>query len=777
MVRSAHNGRMRRAGYHANHVLRVPGDRSRTTNVAVIAAGTSDALLADLDEAQREAVLVTSGPLCILAGAGTGKTRAISRRVGYARATGAVAPSHVLVVTFTEKAAREMRERLAALGRPGVTASTFHAAALRQLRHFWPRRSGRELPGILESKVGLVVELARALPGGYRYAAARDLAGEIEWAKARRIRPAAYEEMTEAQDHDGPLPARLFAPLYGRYEAAKERVGRIDFEDMLEMTVRLIEDDLDAAAEIRDRYRWFSVDEYQDTNALQQALLDAWLGGRDDLAVVGDEDQTIYTFTGASSEWLTGFTGRYPGARVVRLETNYRSTPQILAAANRLLGSGPRLADGPPKRLRATRPDGPPPTIRQFPTGAEEERAIAADARRLIGSGVRAESIAVLVRTNGQMVGFEAAFRAAGIPFQLRGERFFERPEIRRAIGAARSIRHAAAEARPETAPAGAESGAPAGAESGAPAASSAGEGSADRESTGLAARLAVSWAKALDFRPDAVPAAEEARQRHGALLALLEVGRELEEADPLANVDDFLAEVDRRATAEADGAAGIGVELLTYHRSKGLEWDAVFLPALEESLLPIRQASEPAEIDEERRLLYVGITRARRHLWLSSARHRDGKATERRRSRFLLELMPTGVRLAPPRGSARSAAGPRSAAGSESESAARAPGTWSGSGPAADGASAASSTTAVAAADAALVAGDSLFDALRAWRLEVARGKGLPPYVVFHDSTLIAIAERQPRSLADLAGIAGIGPTKLDRYGADIVGIVVRAG
>jgi DNA helicase II / ATP-dependent DNA helicase PcrA len=735
---AARNGPMRPAGYHADHVLRVPTDRPAATAVGVIPAIGAEALLADLDEAQREAVLVTSGPLCILAGAGTGKTRAISRRVGYALASGAVAPSHVLVVTFTEKAAREMRERLIALGRPGVTASTFHAAALRQLRHFWPSRSGQELPGILESKVGLVVELARALPGGYRYVAARDLAGEIEWAKARRIRPAEYEAIAATQAHDGPLPARLFAPLYGRYEAAKERAGRIDFEDMLEMTVQLIEDDAGAADEIRDRYRWFSVDEYQDTNALQQALLDAWLGGREDLAVVGDEDQTIYSFTGASSEWLTGFARRYPAARVVRLETNYRSSPQVLAVANQLLASGPRLADGPPKRLRATRPDGPPAAIHQFPTGMDEERAIAADARRLVESGVKAESIAVLVRTNGQLVGFEAAFRAAGIPFQLRGERFFERPEIRRAVAVARSSRRGTAEPWPDDAD------------------TEPGEGHADLQPTSLRVRLALAWANALDFRPDDVPAAEEARQRHGALLALLEVGRELEEADPSADLDDFLAEVERRTTAEADGASGVGVELLTYHRSKGLEWDAVFLPALEEGLLPIRQASEPAEVDEERRLLYVGITRARRHLWLSSARHRDGKATERRKSRFLLALMPTGTRPAAPRGSARSAAGPRSAA---------------------DGMSASSSTTAVAAADAAIMAGDSLFDALRAWRLEVARGNGLPPYVIFHDSTLTAVAERRPRSLADLAGIAGIGPTKLDRYGADVIGIVVRAG
>ena len=685
-------------------------------------------LLADLDPAQREAVLATSGPVCILAGAGTGKTRAISRRVAYAIESEAVAPGHVLVVTFTDKAAGEMRERLVALGRPGVAASTFHAAALRQLRHFWPRVSGGELPGILQSKVALLVDLARTLPGGYRYAAVRDLAGEIEWAKARRIGPAAYEQAIETGGHDGPLPARLFAPLYGRYEAAKARTGRIDFEDMLEMTVRLIEDDSAAAEQIRDRYRWFSVDEYQDTNTLQQALLDAWLGGRDDLAVVGDEDQTIYTFTGASSEWLTGFTGRYPGARVVRLETNYRSTPQVLELANRLLASAPRTVPsgsaGPAdaaKRLIPTRPPGPTPVIRQLADGLDEERAIAAEARRLIADGIPAEQVAVLVRTNGQLVGFEAAFRAAGVPFQLRGERFFARPEIRRAVGAVRSTRRAAAEAS-----------------------------AAERPT--LTDRLAATWARALDFRPDEVPAAEEARQRHGALLALLEIGRELEAADPEADADAFLAEIERRTNAEAEGGAGSGVELLTYHRAKGLEWDAVFLPALEEGILPIRQANEPAEVEEERRLLYVGITRARVHLWLSSARLRDGKSTQRRRSRFLLEVMPTTARNT-------AATSPRAGGGTIWSAPGR---TAAGDAPASPGSPGASG-------------GSALFEALRAWRLQRARADAVPPYVIFHDATLTTIAERRPRSLADLAGIPGIGPTKLDRYGEELITIVVR--
>ncbi len=724
------------------------------------AAVGRDDLLADLDAAQRLAVLTTAGPVCILAGAGTGKTRAISRRVAYAVETGVVQPQHVLVVTFTDKAAGEMRDRLAALGRPGIAAATFHAASLRQLRHFWPRTTGGELPGILESKVPLVVDLARTLPGGYRYVAARDLAGEIEWAKARRIPPASYEAAVDREGHDGPLPARLFAPLYRQYERAKERVGRIDFEDMLEMTVRLLEDEPMAADEVRDRYRWFSVDEYQDTNTLQQAVLDAWLGGRQDLAVVGDEDQTIYTFTGASSEWLTGFTGRHPGAKVIRLETNYRSTPEVLALANRLLARAPRAVAGPPKRLVPTRPSGPVPTIRQFATNIDEERGVAAEARRLIGEGVAAEQVAVLVRTNGQLVGFEAAFRAAGVPFQLRGERFFGRPEIRRAISAVRSGRRAA-ESVDATEPAGR---APEAAGRAPEAPGRAPEAEDAPSTTGpgrvssptLVERLAATWRRTLDFDPETVPPGEEARQRHAALLALLEIGREVGAADPSAGVDAFLEEVVRRTAAEADGSAGAGVELLTYHRAKGLEWDAVFLPALEEGLLPIRQASEPAEIEEERRLLYVGITRARVHLWLTSARHRDGKTTERRRSRFLLEVMPPVERAS---GGRRDTASGGTRTGT-SAAAGTAPAGVTG----APGASAPSS-------------GDPLFDALRAWRLERARADAMAPYIIFHDSTLAAIAAARPRSLADLAGISGVGPTKLERYGAEIVGIVVREG
>ena len=681
----------------------------------------ADALLADLEPAQREAVTTVRGPLCILAGAGTGKTRVISRRVAYALATEAVRPSDVLVVTFTDKAATEMRERLATAGRRGVSAFTFHAAALRQLRHFWPRLHGGDLPGVLSSKASLLAPLAGSLPGGYRYLAVRDLAAEIEWAKARRISPATYIDRVAAEGHDGPLPADLMAGLYRRYEAARDRAGLIDFEDMLAMTVELIETDDAVAAEVRERYRWFSVDEYQDTNPLQQALLDAWLGGRDDLAVVGDEDQTIYTFTGASSDYLTGFERRYPGAKIVRLESNYRSTPQVLALANRVLAAGrvatderPRGAVArPEKRLVPTHDDGPPPHLAGYETDQAELAAITAAIRALARDGTAHGSMAILVRTNAQLPALEAGLGTAGIPFHVRGERFFARPEVRRAL------RVAAALDRPAAARRVAETTAEA------PAAPAA-----------LPARLAEAFQRELGVRREDEPESDAARERHAAVVTLLELAEGLAAEQPSTDIADFLAEIERRADAESGGAIS-GVELLTYHRAKGLEWDAVFLPALEEGSLPIRQASEPRELAEERRLLYVGITRARRHLWLSWARKRTattGREGKRSRSRFLDGLMPAPprtVRLVP----AERSAAPRPAPGDRSP----------------------------------------LSNALREWRTGRARADAVAPFIVFHDSAIEAIADRRPRTIAELRRVPGVGPMKLDRYGAEIIEIVAN--
>jgi DNA helicase-2/ATP-dependent DNA helicase PcrA len=695
----------------------------------------------DLNPAQREAVETTAGPLCILAGAGTGKTRVISRRVAYAIATGAVHPGHVLVVTFTDKAANEMRERLAALGFPGVQAQTFHAAAFRQLRYFWGRLSDSRLPEVLDSKAPLLGPLQRSLPGGYKFTAVKDLADELEWAKARRLDHSSYQEAVEAMGRTPPIPGDLFAGLFRRYERAKERAAKIDFEDMLVRMLEGFETREDVAEEFRGQYRWFSVDEYQDTNPLQQALLEAWLGERRDLAVVGDEDQTIYTFTGATSEYLTGFGRRFPEARVVRLEDNYRSSPEVLALANRLLAATPGRGPGAAKRLVATRPPGPEPTVAAFENAEREVRALVAEVARLARAGVDPDEVAVLVRTNAQIPPFEEALAAAGIRYQVRGELFFRRTEVLRAIGVLRSR-------------------------------------TARATSGGLVDALEAIWFERFGFRRDEEPDGEEARQRHASLVTLLGIAERLagtgsggaagagapsgagvepgppsepgaagdgspttspgadQAAGVVAGMALFLEEVGRRAAQEAEGTGG-GVNLLTYHRAKGLEFDAVLLPALEEGLLPIRQASEPAEVAEERRLLYVGLTRARVHLWLSWAARRagpSGREQPRKPSRFLDDLVPPGGSRVRPRAVA----------------------------------------TGMTRTGRASVAADGpLAEQLRAWRRKRAEADGVPAYVVFNDRTLAALTERRPRSRGELLGVEGIGPSKLDRYGDELLALL----
>jgi len=655
-----------------------------------------EAILEGLDPEQVEAVRITRGPLVIHAGAGSGKTRVISHRVAYAVATGAVDRSEVLVVTFTDKAAREMVSRLAALGLPGVAARTFHAAALAQLRHFWPsRHDGDPAPEVLDSKIPIVGRLARALPGGYRFTPAKDLADEIEWAKGRRLTPATYTagSGTGSVRRDPPIPVELFTRLWADYERAKNRSGKLDFDDMLTRMVELLASDAEAAATVRGRYSWFSVDEYQDTNPLQQQLLELWLGDRDDVCVVGDEDQTIYTFTGATSEYLRGFAERHPGAREVTLSRNYRSSPEILSLANRLLA-----AEGRRKRLVATRPEGPPPTVRACRDGVAETAFITSTVRELVDSGTPLDEIAILVRINAQIAPIEGALTKARIPFQVRGQRFFDQRPVRDAL---RILRRLPADLR-------------------------------GRELVdAFEARLRAD----LGFEEDTAGGAE-ARERSASLALLLEMAGSAAAAAPELDPQTLLAEFEARAAEETAGSAN-GVNLLTYHRAKGLEWDAVILPQLEEGTLPIRQAESDEEIAEERRLLYVGLTRARRSLILTWAERRVGageRPTLRRPSRFLAAL---GSGAAPrPRVTVFPGPPERSTVSIDGT-------------------------------------GGPLMDALRAWRLARSREDGVPAYVVAHDSLLATIADLRPDSLAGLRRLKGMGPTKTEKYGQEILDLV----
>jgi DNA helicase-2/ATP-dependent DNA helicase PcrA len=675
------------------------------------------ALLDDLNNAQREAVLATSGPVGILAGAGTGKTRVISRRAAYAIATDVVRPDQALIVTFTDKAAGEMVERLKGLGLPGVTARTFHAHALSQLRHFWPiHHDGAPLPALLDSKVPLLVPLARGLPGHYRFTPAKDLADEIEWAKSRRLIPTTYERAVAGSattaSREPPIPVDLFTRLFADYERAKARAGRIDFDDLLVETIDLLEADADAAATVRARKRWFSVDEYQDTNPNQQRLLELWLGERRDICVVGDADQTIYTFTGATSTFLTGFTGWFADARVVTLADNYRSSPEVLELANRLLASSGRT-----KRLVATRPSGPAPTIVRHGTESAELGALGQWVHQRLREGIAASEIAVLVRMNAQLAPIEAALTRAGIAYQVRGVRFFDRADVRGAIELVRG-------AKMET------------------------------TGTALASSVRSLWAKHLGYDDDAVAghAGDEARERTAALDTLLDILATLSRSDASVGASGFLAELDRRRAAEREGSAD-GVNLLTYHRAKGLEWDAVALPAVEEGILPIRQAADDDELlAEEMRLLYVGITRARRHLAISWAAEREtrGRTTRRQPSRFLADLRPR-----PLPGEGRITQLPDRFA--------------------ADQGARRAATAAMAASGFRVAADDPLYAALREWRTIRAREDGVPAYVVFHDQTLAEIAEMKPPSAAALRRVKGVGPAKIDAYGDEVLALVSR--
>jgi ATP-dependent DNA helicase UvrD/PcrA len=611
--------------------------------------------LEGLNDEQRRAAESVRGPVCILAGAGSGKTTTITRRIAYQVVSGAFDPTEIMAVTFTDKAAGELRARLASLGVNRVRAGTFHSAALRQLRYFAPDELGRILP----SKALLLRQIGNRLPGAFKFRPAADLAAEIEWAKNRRVGVGAY--LDAAAGREPPIPADLMARVYRDYERRKEADGLLDFEDLLERAVRLFERDGDAAAAFRAQYRAFTVDEYQDVNLLQQTLLDLWVGDRDDLCVVGDDYQSIYAFTGAGPEHLLATPTRFPCATVVRLEENYRSTPQVLALANRLV---PRLG-GAEKVLRATRPDGVEPVVRRFASPSEEGAAIVAAIR---AAEAPLEDVAILCRTNARLTDYEELLHDASLPFQ--GSSLLARDAARRLV---RRLER--------------------------------GPGGADAAPAVRAAAVDAGW---LEQVPDRLGERELVRQTDLARLVAL--------ADAYGgDVTAFLADLVRRF--DPGGESGRGVHLLTLHRAKGLEFDTVFLPRLEERELPARQARTAAEIDEERRLLYVGMTRAKQVLWLSWSGNP---------SRFVGEL---GVTVAASSQPARSTEGKRA---------------WTPAG-----------------------------ERLRAWRLDRARSDGVPPYVIFHDSVLHAIAEAAPRSLGELSQVAGVGPAKLDRYGPAVLSLI----
>jgi DNA helicase-2/ATP-dependent DNA helicase PcrA len=678
-------------------------------------------------------VTAPAGPVCILAGAGTGKTRAITHRIAYRTLNGEISPRHILAVTFTARAAAEMRARLTALGAGGVQARTFHAAALRQVRYFAPRLlEGRGVPELLESKTRLVTLAAGRVGVRADRTSARDLASEIEWAKSSLVEPGEYAVAAAKARREPPMEAAKVAEIFGAYESLKRAQGVIDFEDMLRAAVWGIEEHADVAEQIRSQYRHFVVDEYQDVNPLQQRLLDAWLGGRDDLTVVGDASQTIYSFTGATSAYLIDFPRQRRSAVVIRLVRDYRSTPQVVGLANAVI----RQARGGEAKLRlelvGQRPPGAEPELKIFPDEMSEAAAVARRCRELIGAGTPASEIAVLFRTNAQSEFYEKALAEAEVPYVVRGaERFFERPEVRQAMIALRS----AVRSTP---------------------------GETPLVQAVVEALSATGWAR------DTVPAGGAQREQWEALAALVTLAEEYARAPELLPIGEaaavqrdislsaFCAELGRRA--EQQHAPTVeGVTLSSLHSAKGLEWDAVFLVGLADGTLPTMYAKTAEQVEEERRLLYVGVTRARQWLWLSYGQTRSGAGRSRRPCRFLPQLDATrGYEKA---GESRKPVNRRTLIVSCRVCGA----------------------TLLAGADRKLGRcatcpsdlDEDLFDRLTVWRAAIAREFSIPAYVVFTDATIVAIAERRPGTPAELLAIAGIGPRKLGQYGAAVFALV----
>jgi ATP-dependent DNA helicase UvrD/PcrA len=591
-----------------------------------------------LNPEQRRAVEAVRGPVCILAGAGSGKTTTITHRVANQVESRAFRADEILAVSFTDKAAGEMRGRLEQLGVPGVRCATFHAAALGQLRFFAAEPPKR----ILASKALPLRYIGNSLPRPYRFRPAADLATEVEWAKNRRIPPERYP--SSLGEHNPPIPPDLMLRVYASYERRKAEQGWVDFEDLIELTIQLFDADRGALEQVRDRYHAFTVDEYQDVNLLQQALLDRWLGDRDELCAVGDDYQSIYAFTGASPESLLAMPERFPDATVVRLEENYRSTPEVLEFANRLV---PKLG-GAEKVLRATRADGPQPVTRAFAAPELEAAFLVERIRELHADGTPYEAMAILFRTNARSADFEEALHDAEIPSQ--GAALLSRDGARQFLKVLRG--------RPLS------------------------------EARSIAREQGL-----LEAIPDRLGEREVTRQND--LARLVKLAEEFGDG----SVAEFVVQLEERFGTHA----GRGVHLLTYHRAKGLEFEAVFLPRLEEKELPSKLSKTPAALAEERRLLYVGLTRAKRHLSVTWA----GKP-----SRFLAELE---VREPAPE---------------------------------------------------PVEVDDPLYETLRRWRLETARAEERPAYVIFHNSTLAEIVRRSPRSREELAAVPGVGPAKLERYG-----------
>lgn len=686
----------------------------------------AESVLAALDPEQREVAVSFGHPVVVIAGAGSGKTRALTHRIAYGAHTGQLDPRRTLAVTFTTRAAGELRSRLQQLGVGRVQARTFHSAALRQIQYFWPRAYGVELPQVTDARMSLVAESASRARVSTETSALRDLLTEISWAKVTNVSAGEYPAVarTHAREVSGVDPEAV-ARVFAGYEKTKTARGQIDFDDILLCTAALLDGFPDIADEVRRTYAHFVVDEFQDVSPLQHTVLGLWLGERRDVCVVGDPNQSIHAFAGATPTYLTRFTAEHPDAQLIRLMRNYRSTPQVVELANRVVAP---VNSG--VRLRAQQANGLAVEFSSASDEASEADEVATWFAEQRAAGIAWREMAALFRITAQSPALEAALTKRNIPYQVRGaERFYERPEIRRALGVLRAAHQDQERSDSE----------------------SSSHASPDQLDPVEQVRLVLQSA---GWTPEAPPGSGRVREQWESLAALVDAVDTLATEDPSLDFAQLVQTLQHRASID-HAPTGAGVTLSTMHAAKGLEWDAVALFGVNEGSVPFVLATSEAEIAEERRLLHVAITRARQRLRISWS---AGRGHNRGPSRFLVGVSPQVASAAPSvdrRRRPRAAMECRVCHLPVSTSAERKLGRH---------------------ADCASSYSEPLLDALKVWRKQIAEEEKVPAFVIFTDATLMAVAESMPRNDSQLLAVAGIGRTKLERYGADVLQIVQAA-
>ncbi len=666
-----------------------------------------------LDPEQRLVATSLDAPLVVLAGAGTGKTRAITHRVAHAVREKRYDPSATLAVTFTTRAAGEMRSRLASLGVRTAQARTIHSAALRQCQYFWPGAFGSEFPPVLANTFPLVARAASLVLHSSEPALVRDLDSEISWAKSSNVAPERYATLAAKWDREvsGATPAQVAAVMES-YEKTKAASGQVDFGDILLCAASLIAEHPAVAGRIRATYRHFVVDEYQDVSAVQHRLISLWVDGRPDVCVVGDPNQAIHSFAGARADFLLSFASEHEKANVVRLVRNYRSTPEILAASNHVLGGRHASAT-----LRATRPSGAQPQFHPVRSEADEAAEVAAWLQEAHAAGTAWSELAVLYRINAQAPSFEAALTDAGVPYTVRGtERFYDRAEVRQAI----TVLTRAAQSEPG----------------------------------GSVPELMDSFLASTGWSPEAPTTMGRQRERWESLNALRAMAMEEDSTRENWTAENFTAWLAERASWQSAPVAD-AVTLSTMHAAKGLEWDGVAVVGVREGLMPFALAQEEPALSEERRLLHVAFTRARLMLRVSWATANGNRSASR--SRFLAGLTTEGHKSATPSSSRRQRGTLRSRSCSVCG----------------EQLHTATERKLSRHSDCRANYDEDLMLLLKRWRKETAERSSVPAFVVFTDATLQAVAEAEPTSRQQLLKLPGIGAVKVDRYGDECLRVI----